>query len=324
MILAGDIGGTNTRLALIEERDGRLVPVAQARYRSREHASLETVLRAFVAANPGSVDQAAFGIAGPVLAGVCDATNLPWIVDAARIAREFGIQRVGLINDLEANAWGVAALSSDDVAVLSPGSGETRGNLALISAGTGLGIAGVYWDGTQHRPFASEGGHADFAPRSRLEMDLLEFLLKQFPRVSYERIVSGPGLQNIYRFLRETGRGEEPPWLAARLREQDPSAVVSQAALSGESALCVQALDLFVAIYGAQAGNVALTLLPTGGVYLGGGIAPKILPKLKDPIFLNAFLSKGRMKPLLETMPVRVILNDLTALLGAARYAATI
>ena len=324
MILAGDIGGTNTRLALIEKRDGRLVPAAEARYRSREHASLETVLRAFLGANPGSIDQAAFGIAGPVRAGVCDATNLPWVVDAARVAREFGIQRVGLINDLEANAWGIATLASDDVAVLNPGENDATGNLALLSAGTGLGMAGVHWDGTRYRPFATEGGHVDFAPRNRLEIDLLEFLLKQFPRVSYERVVSGPGLQNIYRFLRETGRGEEPPWLAARLREQDPNAVVSQAALSGESALCVQALDMFVALYGAQAGNLALTLLATGGVYLGGGIAPKILPKLKDPIFLNAFLTKGRMRPLLETMPVRVILNDHTALFGAARYAAMV
>jgi glucokinase len=324
MILAGDIGGTNTRLALIEERDGRLVPASKARYRSREYASFETVLRAFVATNPGSIDRAAFGIAGPVHAGVCDATNLPWIVDAARVAREFGIQRVSLINDLEANAWGIATLSSDDVAVLHPGRTGATGNVALISAGTGLGIAGVHWDGMQHRPFASEGGHVDFAPRNRLEMDLLEFLLRQFPRVSYERVVSGPGLQNIYRFLRETGRGEEPPWLAARLREQDPNAVVSQAALSGESALCVQALDLFVALYGAEAGNLALTLLATGGVYLGGGIAPKILPKLKDPVFLNAFMTKGRMRPLLETMPVRVILNDQTALFGAARYASMV
>ena len=321
MILAGDIGGTNTRLALIEQLVNRLVPVITARHSSREHASFETVLPAFVAANPCSIDQAAFGIAGPVRAGVCDATNLPWIVDAARVAREFGIQRVSLINDLEANAWGIATLSSDDFAVLNPGKNDATGNLALISAGTGLGTAGVHWDGTRHWPFASEGGHVDFAPRNRLEMDLLEFLLRQFPRVSYERIVSGPGLQHIYRFLRETGRGEEPPWLAARLREQDPNAVVSQAGLSGESALCVQALDLFVGFYGAAAGNLALTLLASGGVYLGGGIAPKILPKLKDPVFLNAFLTKGRMRPLLEMMPVRVILNDQTALFGAAHYA---
>ena len=321
MILAGDIGGTHTRLAIMEDRDGRLIPTANARYRSREHGSLETVLRAFLTANPASIDRAAFGIAGPVHSGVSDATNLPWIVDAAHVAREFGIRRVGLINDLEANAWGIPTLSSDDLAVLNPGKSDATGNLALISAGTGLGEAGVHWDGTRHRPFASEGGHVDFAPRNRLEVDLLEFLLRQFPRVSYERVVSGPGLQNIYRFLRETGRGEEPPWLAARLREQDPNAVISQAALSGESTLCVQALELFVALYGAAAGNLALTLLATGGVYLGGGIAPKILPKLKDPVFLNAFLTKGRMRPLLEAMPVRVILNDQTALFGAARYA---
>lgn len=322
MILAGDIGGTNTRLALVEERDGRLVPVAQARVRSREHASLETVVRAFLTAHPEPVTRAAFGIAGPVRRGVCDATNLPWIVDAAHLGREFGIGRIGLINDLEANAWGIPELTPDDFALLQTGAPEAEGNLALVSAGTGLGKAGVHWDGSRHRPFATEGGHADFAPRNELETALLAYLLTQFPRVSVERVVSGPGLQNIYRFLRETGRGEEPVWLTERMRSGDPSAVISQAALAGESAICSQALDLFVTLYGAEAGNFALNVLAAGGVFLGGGIAPKILPRLKDPVFLNAFLGKGRMRPLLEAMPVRVILNEDTALLGAARYAA--
>jgi len=322
VILAGDIGGTNTRLALVDEQDGRLVPVAQTRVRSREHASLETVVRAFLLEHPQPVTRAAFGIAGPVRRGVCDATNLPWIVDAAHVGREFGIERVGLINDLEANAWGIPTLAPDDFAQLQHGVPDPEGNLALVSAGTGLGKAGVHWDGTQHRPFATEGGHVDFAPRTHLEMELLAFLLKQFPRVSYERLVSGPGLQNIYRFLRETGRGEEPPWLTQRMRTGDPSAVISQAAVAGKSPLCSQALDLFVTLYGAEAGNFALNVLATGGVFLGGGIAPKILPRLKDPVFLNAFLGKGRMRPLLEAMPVRVILNENTALMGAARYAA--
>lgn len=322
MILAGDIGGTNTRLVIVDDRDGTLVPVVQTRVRSREHASLETVLRAFLAEHPHPVTRAAFGIAGPVRRGVCDATNLPWIVDAAHVKLEFGIERVGLINDLEANAWGIPTLSPDDVAVLQVGAPDAEGNLALISAGTGLGKAGVHWDGTRHWPFATEGGHADFAPRNHLEMELLAFLLKQFPRVSYERLVSGPGLQNIYRFLRETGRGDEPPWLTERLRDGDPNAVISQAALAGESSLCSQALDLFVALYGAESGNFALNVLARGGVFLGGGIAPKILPRLKDPVFLNAFLGKGRMRPVLEAMPVRVILNENTALMGAARYAA--
>ncbi len=322
MILAGDIGGTNTRLALLDEREGRLVSVAGEQYPSREHASLEVVLRRFRVDHPQPISCAAFGVAGPVRNGRCDATNLPWVVDAAHVARDLGLDHVGLINDLEANVWGIPALEPADLAVLHAGLEGAEGNLAVISAGTGLGQAGAYWDGTTHHPFASEGGHADFAPRNRLEIELLEFLLAQHSRVSDERVVSGPGLQNLYRFLRDTGRGEEPPWLAERMRQQDPSAVISQAALSGESELCAGALDLFVALYGAAAGNLALTVLATGGVYLGGGIAPRILPKLQDPIFIDAFLAKGRMRPLLETMPVRVILNDKTALLGAARYAA--
>ena len=322
MILAGDIGGTNTRLAFVEERDGRLAPRIEATFPSREHASLEAVLRKFLAANPHPVSCAAFGIAGPVRHGRCDATNIPWVVDSVLLAKELGLERVGLINDLEANAWGLAALEETDFAVLNEGAPDAQGNAAIVSAGTGLGQAGLYWDGATHRPFATEGGHADFAPRNRLEAELLEYLLKQFSRVSYERVVSGPGLLNVYRFLRDTGRGEEPAWLAERMRQQDPSAVISQAALGRESELCAQALDLFVTLYGAEAGNVALKLLATGGVYLGGGIAPKILPKLQDPIFLNAFTAKGRLKPLMQAIPVRVILNDLAALLGSARFAA--
>ena len=324
MILAGDVGGTNTRLAVFDDKGGRLTPTAEATFPSREHGSLESVLRKFNGAHPLPIDRACFGVAGPVRHGRSDATNLAWVVDARLVARELGLQAVGLINDLEANAYGIAALEPNDFAVLNAGAPDAEGNQAIISAGTGLGEAGLTWDGKQHRPFATEGGHSDFAPRNHLEMELLGYLLKQFQRVSYERVVSGPGLLNIYRFLRDTGRGEEPAWLAEKMRDQDPGAVVSQAAFDGKSDLCVQALDLFVSLYGAEAGNLALKLLATGGVYLGGGIAPKIISKLQDPIFLNAFTAKGRLKPLLQAMPVRVILNDRTALLGAARCAAMV
>jgi len=322
MILAGDVGGTNTRLAVFDDTGGRLAPAAEATFPSREHGSLEAVLQKFNAAHPLSIDRACFGVAGPVRNGRCDATNLAWVVDARLVARELRLQAVGLINDLEANAWGIGVLEPDDLALLNPGAPDAEGNQAIISAGTGLGEAGLTWDGKQHRPFATEGGHSDFAPRNHLEMELLDYLLKQFQRVSYERVVSGPGLLNIYRFLRDTGRGEETAWLAERMRDQDPGAVISQAALEGKSDLCVQALDLFVSLYGAEAGNLALKVLATGGVFLGGGIAPKIIRKLQDPIFLTAFTAKGRMKPLLQAIPVRVILNDKTALLGAAHFAA--
>lgn len=322
MILAGDIGGTHTRLAFLEEKDGRLPMVAEETFPSREFASLESVLRRFLASHPLPIACASFGIAGPVRNGRCDATNIPWVVDSRLVAREIGLKSVGLINDLEANAWGIAVLEAKDFVVLNQGTSDASGNAAIISAGTGLGEAGLYWDGKHHRPFATEGGHSDFAPRNHLEVELLEYLLKQFQRVSFERVVSGPGLLNIYRFLRDSGRSEEPSWLGEEMRTEDPGAVISRAALNGTSELCAQALGLFVSVYGAEAGNLALKFLATGGVFLGGGIAPKIVQKLMEPAFLNAFMTKGRMKPLLQATPVRVILNDKTALLGAARFAA--
>lgn len=321
MILAGDVGGTNTRLAFVEASGDRLTPIAEGTFSSREHANLEGVLRSFVSSHRLPIERACFGIAGPVRHGRCDATNLPWVVDARQLAGALGLEAVGLINDLEANAYGIAALEPGDVVVLNPGAPDAEGNAAIIAAGTGLGEGGLYWDGTHHRPFATEGGHATFAPRTPLEMDLLRYLLTQFEHVSSERVVSGPGLLNIYRFLRDTSRGEEPAWLAERMRQQDAAAVMAQAALEGTSALCVQTLDLFVSLYGAEAGNLALKVMATGGLFVGGGIAPKIIRKLKDSTFMEAFLAKGRMKPLLQAMPVRVILNDKTALLGAARWA---
>ncbi len=321
MILAGDVGGTNTRLAFVEATGDRLTLIVEEIFPSREHANLEAVLRKFMSSHRLPVEQACFGVAGPVRHGRCDATNLPWVVDARQLARELGLEAVGLINDLEANAYGIAALEPKDFVVLNAGAPDAEGNAAIIAAGTGLGEAGLYWNGRQHRPFATEGGHATFAPRTPVEMDLLRHLLTEFEHVSYERVVSGPGLLNIYRFLRDTGRAEEPAWLAERMRQQEAPAIIAQAALEGTSALCVQALDLFMSLYGAEAGNLALKVMATGGVFVGGGIAPKIIQKLKDSTFMAAFTAKGRMRPLLEAMPVRIILNEKTALLGAARCA---
>lgn len=321
MILAGDIGGTKTRLALFTAVGERLESLVEETFPSREHGGLDEIVRTFVSTQQVSVAHAGFGVAGPVKHGRCETTNLPWVVDARQLAGQLGIASVVLINDLEANAYGVAALEAKDFVILSQGAPDAEGNAAIIAAGTGLGEAGFYWDGAQHHPFACEGGHADFAPRNELETEMLRYLLTRFTRVSYERVLSGPGLYNIYQFLRDTGRGEEPVWLTDELRQQDPAATVSQAALAGRSALCVQALDLFAAIYGAEAGNLALKVMATGGLYVGGGIAPKIMQKLRDSTFMQAFTAKGRMQPLLEAMPVRVILNDKTALLGAARCA---
>jgi glucokinase len=322
MILAGDIGGTNTRLALVEATSDELRIVAEKTFLSRERTSLEAVIAEFLSLQSCDLTRASIGIAGPVRKGRCEATNLPWVVDSKNVAKRLHLKHVGLINDLEANAYGVAALQNKDFVILNKGARNAKGNMAIISAGTGLGEAGMYWDGEVYRPFASEGGHVDFAPRNHLEMELLNYSMHRYRRVSCERLVSGPGLVNIYHFLRNTGKGEEPPWLTERLRCGDQAPVISQHALEGKSPLCLQALDLFVSLYGAEAGNLALKIMATGGVYLGGGIAPRIISKLKEPEFMNAFTAKGRMRPLLQDIPVRVIMNPKAALLGAARHAA--
>jgi len=320
-ILVGDIGGTNTRLAIVEIVKGHFNFLAEETFSSREEPSLESALRKFLANPIHPITQACLGVAGPVRDGRCEATNLPWVIDSKQIALQLNLPRVGLINDWEAGAHGIAALETRDFEVLNPGTHDAKGNRAVISAGTGLGEVGLFWDEREYRPFASEGGHADFAPRNHLEMDLLDYLLKRHARVSVERVISGPGLSNIYQFLKETGHGEEPTWLVDQMRHKDPQVVITENALGGKSLLCTQALDLFVSLYGAEAGNLALKVMATGGVYLGGGIAPKIIAKLRDPVFMNAFTAKGRMRPLLQAIPVRVILNPKVALLGAARCA---
>ena len=322
MILAGDVGGTNARLAFFDVMDGHLRLVSLSVFPSREYAGLDQIVSKFVAASNLHPDVACFGVAGPVRNGRIEASNLPWIVEAKRLADELSLEKTFLINDLEANAWGIAALSPEDVVSLNQVKGTPVGNQAVISAGTGLGEAGMYWDGARHHIFASEGGHTDFAPRDELEMDLFRYLSGRFGHVSYERVVSGPGLVNIFRFLRDSGRGTEPQWLTDEMSHSDPAAAISRAALSGNCALCEQALDLFVSVFAAEAGNLALKLMATGGVYLGGGIAPKMLSKLSGPLFMRAFLGKGRLQPLLEAIPVKVIINDKTALMGAARCAA--
>ena len=322
MILAGDVGGTHTRLGTFEVVHGRLRAVAAEVYRSREHPSVEAMIAVFLRAHARRIQHVCLGIAGPVHDGRCEAVNLAWVVDARRLAVQVGVSGAALLNDLEAMAYGVAALEPADLVELWAGAPGARGNAAVIAAGTGLGEAGLVWDGRRHRPVATESGHADWAPVDALQLELLRFLLPEFGHVSVERVLSGPGLHNIYRFLRDTGHAEEPAWLAEAIRAGDPPAVIGAAGLAGRAELAVRALDLLVAIYGAEAGNLGLRMLATGGVYVGGGIAAKLLPKLREPAFLAAFRAKGRVRPLVETFPVRVILEDRAALLGAARYAA--
>ena len=321
MILAGDVGGTSTRLGFFSIEDGRLNLVHEEDFSSGAHKSLDEIVNKFVSHHRLGIEYASFGIAGPVQDGRVETPNLPWVVDQETIARELRIESAWLINDLLANTYGIRALEDKDFVVLNAGSSDPVGNAAVISAGTGLGEAGAYWHGKHYHPFACEGGHSDFAPRNELEIDLLKYLLARFGHASWERVVSGPGLHNIFDFLRETGRGEAPAWLTDEMREKDPSAVISRAALEGKAEICVQALELFISCFGAEAGNLALKFLATGGVFIGGGIAPKIIQKLKGQTFIDAFTAKGRFKHLLEAIPVRVILNDKTALLGAARYA---
>ncbi|PYX19871.1 MAG: glucokinase [Acidobacteria bacterium] len=321
MILAGDIGGTHARLAFFQSQNGNLTPVAEGVFPSRDHSGLDEIVGQFVAKQSLRPDVACFGVAGPVRNGKVETSNLPWTVEASRLAGELHLPSALLINDLEANAWGIASLGDQDQIALNRVKGMPVGNQAVISAGTGLGEAGLFWNGNGYEIFASEGGHCDFAPRTELEIELLRYLVARFGHVSFERIVSGPGLVNVYNFLRDTHRGEEPQWLTDELAQGDQAATISRAAVAGKSVLAEHALDLWISIYGAEAGNLALKLMATGGVFLGGGIAPKIVSKLSGLLFMQAFVSKGRLQPLLESIPVKVITNDKIALFGAARYA---
>ncbi len=357
MILAADIGGTHARLSYYRQDKGHFAAVHERVYASKEFRGLDEIVLKFVSETGVRPGIASFGIAGPVRHGRVETPNLPWVVESARLSRDLQLDTVNLINDLEAQAWGIQCLEPSDTVALnqippdevSPNQVSSNqvapnrlspnqvalnqshpnqsqqapaGNQAVVAAGTGLGEAGLIWEGGRQHIFACEGGHCDFAPRNELEIELLRYLLARFGHVSYERIVSGPGLVNVYLFLKDTHRGEEPQWLRDEIAAGDPGAAISQAAVSAKAPLAEQALDLWISIFGAEAGNLALKVLATGGVFLAGGIAPKILFKLAGPLFMQAFVGKGRMQPLLEAIPVRAIINEKTGLLGAARYGA--
>ena len=323
MILVADIGGTKVNLGIFEVQGGRLKLAKEGTCSSKKYARLQELVNVFLEdAGSPRIERACFGIAGPVRDGKVQLTNLPWKVEATELAEELKLGIVTLINDLEANGHGLAELTPGDFHTLNPGEQNPQGNAALISAGTGLGEAGIFWDGRRHHPFACEGGHSDFAPQTKLDAELFGWLHDRFLHVSWEKVLSGPGLYNIYEFLRETGRGEDPSWLAEAMTKSDPAAIISEAAMNETSSRCAHALELFVKYYGAEAGNLALKMMATGGVYIGGGIAPKILARLEGETFMASFLGKGRMRSLLAAMPIKVILNPKTALLGAAHYAA--
>ena len=341
MILAGDIGGTKTNLALFDWTTERVEPTREETFASADYTSLEDILEEFlnppqkpsdekddeakeapVEKAPLTLDAACFGIAGPVIENTSKTTNLPWVVDGAALSMRFKIPHVRLLNDLEAMAYGMLVLKADEADVLNAGTQpKTKGAMALIAAGTGLGEAILFWDGARYHPTPSEGGHCSFAPTSDLEIELLRYLRTQHTHVSFERVLSGMGLHAIYEFLRDTKKNE-PTWLAEKIKVGDPAATIAEAGLKKQAEIAVQALDLLTTIYGAEAGNLALKALALNGVYVGGGIAPKLLTKLKEGMFMKAFVDKGRYRKLLATIPVRVITNPKAALLGAASVAA--
>jgi glucokinase len=321
MILAGDIGGTHTRLALFDHAPDLTMGV-QETYSSKDFSGLLPIVQKFLLTNSASIEQACFGIAGPIHNGKCQATNLPWIVDRNDLGRELKLESVHLLNDLEANAWGLRVLTPEDFFILQEGDSQQTGNAALISAGTGLGEAGLYWDGKEHRPFACEGGHTDFSPRNAMEIELLLYLKKIYgSHVSFERVVSGPGLRHLYEFLIETRREMQPPELKEEMMKHDSSFVISEWGCENRDRGCTRAVEWFSSLYGGEAGNLALKMLARGGLYIGGGIAPRMMEVFKKGGFLKAFKDKGRFDTFLESIPVRIVLNDLTALLGAGEYA---
>jgi glucokinase len=332
MLLAGDIGGTKTRLAIISPDVGPREPLAETTFPSARYPSLEAVVRDFLAQvratcrQPLPLDRASFGVAGPVVVGRATVTNLPWVIEATQLSQSLDIPCVRLLNDLEAIASSVPWLSVEkgDVETLTRGQPIAGGTIGVIAPGTGLGEAFLTWDGSRYRAYPSEGGHTDFGPTNEFEMDLLRHLQSRFGRVSYERLCCGIGLPNIYAYLKDKGYAEEPSWLAEQLAAtDDPTPVIVGAALSSERSceICVATLHAFVSILGAETGNLALKVLSVGGIYLGGGIPPRILPALQHERFLHAFRNKGRMSVVLERMPVHVILNPKAALLGAAYHA---
>jgi len=323
MILAGDIGGTKTNLALFEVKEKKLIIYAQSQFVSRNYASLSDIIHLFKEQYQLPViDSACFGIAGPVIDQKCKTTNLPWNITNSELQNILHTSKVHLLNDLEATAYGMLYLDEDEFVNLNPSTTRTKGNRAVIAAGTGLGEAILYFDGTAYHPIGSEGGHTDFAPVTAQQDALLNWLREHYPsHVSYERILSGPGIYTLYKFLSESGFAPQPLSMLNITPSEDRSAMVSECALKENDPLCVETLKLFSEIYGAEAGNLALKSMSLGGVYIGGGIAPKILPFLKNQHFMNAFVAKGRFEELLRSMQVKISLNQETALFGAAHFA---
>jgi glucokinase len=321
IVLAGDIGGTKTNLGLFIK--GKQRPVAQVskRYSNRDAKNLAEILERFIHRYPAQIDGACFGIAGPVIQGRSKTTNLPWTVSEEQLRKCFNWSNVRVINDLEATAHAVPILQSRDLYVLNDIRIRKGQTLGLVAPGTGLGKALLVFHQGRYLPIPSEGGHVDFAPNSTQQLKLWAYLNQKYGHVSAERVASGHGLVNIYNWLKSSAKYSEPAWLADKMKSMDPARAISETALDKKNRLCMKSLELFVSMLGAIAGNLALTGMTTGGMYLGGGIPPKILPRVDPKGFMQSFVQKGRFKHVLEKIPVRVILNDKAALLGAANFA---
>jgi glucokinase len=319
MLLVGDVGGTKTNLAVVSAETGPN-PQIQATFRSTQYSSLEAVAQEFIAGRNLQIEQAVFGVAGPVVNGQVTGTNLPWVISERCLEQVLGISKAKLLNDLEATAHGVPHLPPDQLARLNDVAPRS-GTKVVIAPGTGLGEAVLFFHDGRHHVLASEGGHTDFGPTDLLQLELLRYLMGKFGHISYERICSGIGIPNLYAYFRENRFAPELPRVAATLREaSDPTPIIVREAMAGECELSMATLTTFVSILGAEAGNLALKVMATGGVYLGGGIPPKILPRLKDGTFMAAFVNKGRFADMLAQIPIYVILNEQTALFGAACY----
>ena len=321
LVLAGDIGGTKTNLGVFQMGKTRPSPKKMETYSSTDAANLEDIIGRFLEKHKAKIASACFGVAGPVQGGRSKTTNLPWTISENSIKKRFKWNHVTLINDLIATAYAIPLLTNMELHALNEAKGGKAQNLGLVAPGTGLGMALLIWAENKYIPVASEGGHSDFGPNDLMEAELWAYLYERWDHVSVERVLSGSGLFNIYSWLRDSGRYTEPSWLAEKIKATDPARAISEAALDREDPLCVEALDILVSIFGSVAGNLALTGMTNGGIYLGGGIPPKILPKLDEDTFMQAFTNKGRFKDLLKKIPVRVILNDRAALLGAAHCA---
>jgi glucokinase len=323
-VIAGDIGGTKSLLALMEVDLNRSTYsiICEHTFESRRFDSLATVVKEFLQESEANVKSACFGVAGPVVDDECDTTNLPWHIKRSQLAEQINIPNTKLLNDFEAIGYGLELLGPDDMVSLQEGTPKPHGPIALLGAGTGLGEAFLIWEADRYRVHSSEGGHADFGPRNDIEISLLKFLRQREAHVSYERILSGAGIVEIYNYLVQTGSEPENLNIRDEMEKEDGAAVISRHALEQTDETCVRTLDLFASIYGAEAGNLALKVLARGGVYLAGGIAPKIIEKLRDGAFIKAFRDKGRLFSFVQDVPVRVIMNPKVGLLGAALIAA--